>query len=132
MTRTFANRSAVGIISAALALGIAAPAGAATARDRATARPVAPARNSPGPATLIRCTPFTFRLVICAEPGDYGVPQAPKTANVSPTPTRIATHSNGFDWSNAGFGAAALVLIGIGVGGIRAATSSRARHAATS
>jgi hypothetical protein len=51
--------------------------------------------------------------------------------NATPAPTvvHVVTHSGGFDWGDAGIGAAAaLVLLGIGLTATRAATNSRRRH----
>jgi hypothetical protein len=51
------------------------------------------------------------------------------TASPAPTVVRVVTHSGGFDWGDAGIGAGtALVLLGIGLIGTRAATNSRRRH----
>ena len=58
-----------------------------------------------------------------------GATLAHGTASPAPTVVRVVTHSGGFDWGDAGIGAAAaLVLIGIGLIATRAATTSRRRH----
>jgi hypothetical protein len=61
-------------------------------------------------------------------PGVFG-PNPPRADNVG-TGAPDSTNSNrGFDWGDAGIGAGAfLVLLGIGLGALRAATTSRTRR----
>ena len=55
--------------------------------------------------------------------------RADSAAFTPPRVVRVATHSSGFDWGDAGIGAgASLVLLAIGLAGARAATKSRKRH----
>jgi hypothetical protein len=153
MSRAFAIRGAAGIVSTALALGAAAPAASAEPVHRTWAGRAAAARTSSvgsatshsglrgvgysptSQATADPCNPFALTLEICAAgPAGvgYGVPSASSTPSARPTPARVVTHSSGFDWGYGAIGAATLVLVGIGVGGVRAATNNRTRHTATS
>jgi hypothetical protein len=151
MTRALATRRAVGIVSTALVLGIAAPAASARGLDRPSTGPAAtaatssylPATNRVGlgdlgysptsRATPDICDPFSPALEICAAGGGYGVSNASNTPSARPSRTAAVNHSRGFDWGDAAIGAAAtMVLVGIGLGGVRAATNNRSRHAAAS
>jgi hypothetical protein len=150
MGHTFAIRGAAGVVSTALALSIGAPAASAGPPDRTSSAPAAAARTSSGPAASGQsgvsdrgyspispfspdpCSPFSWTLKICADGASYSVPNASNTPSPRPTPARVVTHSSDFDWSEAAIGAATLVLLAIGIGGIRTATNKRTRHAATS
>jgi hypothetical protein len=47
----------------------------------------------------------------------------------TPTVVRVVAHSDGFHWADAGIGAgASLVLVGVGLAGMWAATTSRKRN----
>ena len=62
-------------------------------------------------------------------PNKSGATLPQGTASPAPTVVRVVTHSGGFDWGDAGIGAAAaLVLLGVGLTAARAATNSRRRH----
>jgi hypothetical protein len=62
-------------------------------------------------------------------PNEAGATLTHGTASPAPTVVRVVTHPGGFDWGDAGIGAAAaLALIGIGLIATRAATTSRRRH----
>jgi hypothetical protein len=51
------------------------------------------------------------------------------TGSTAPTVVRVVAHSADFHWGDAGIGAgASLVLVGVGLAGMRAATNSRKRH----
>jgi hypothetical protein len=141
MSPTFPIRSIAAIVSTALALGTAAPAASANRAHRALAARAATSNT----ASWQPCSPFVPTLQICAiGPGGvaYGAggPSAPiaPTAQptgqppAQPTPVRVVAHDGGFDWGYGAIGVATLVLVGIGVGGVRVATNNRARHAATS
>jgi hypothetical protein len=135
MSRRFPIRSVAAIVATALALGTAAPAASANPAHRASTGRSAAAQT----ASFQPCSPFALTLEICAVgPGgvSYGVPSAPSTPSAQPvaqpTPVRVVAHDSGFDWGYGAIGAAALLLVGIGVGGVRLAANNRARHAATS
>jgi hypothetical protein len=134
MSRTFATRGAAWIVSTAIALSVAAPAAAAAGTSR-----VPPTTGHSGfsylgaLATTPGCNPFYPPLRICATPFSSDVSNASNTPSALPTAAPVVTHSSGFDWGDAAIGAAAtMVLVGVGLGGIRAATSSHHRHTATS
>lgn len=137
MSRAFVNRSAAAIISTALALSISAPAAAAAGTSR-----VPPTTGHSGFSDLgylptsratPECNPFYPPLQICAAAFSYDVPNASNAPSARPTAVPVVTHSSGFDWGDAAIGAAAtMVLVGVGLGGIRAATGNHHRHAATS
>lgn len=62
-------------------------------------------------------------------PGVFG-PNPPRVSNAGREAAHITSSGRGFDWGDAGIGAGAfLVLLGIGLAGLRAATSSRTRRA---
>lgn len=137
MSRAFVNRSAAAIISTALALSISAP--AAAAAGTLSVPPTTghsgfsdlgyllTSRGTPG------CNPFYPPLQICAAAFSYDVSNASNTPSAPPTAVPLVTHTSGFDWGDAAIGAAAtMVLVGVGLGGIRAATGNHHRHAATS
>jgi hypothetical protein len=51
------------------------------------------------------------------------------TGSTAPTVVRVVAHSDGFHWADAGIGAgASLLLVGVGLAGMRAATNSRRRN----
>ena len=55
--------------------------------------------------------------------------RADSAAVAPPRVVRVATHTSGFDWGDAGIGAgASLLLLAIGLTGARAATTSRKRQ----
>jgi hypothetical protein len=104
----------------------------------------APVRANPDQQTATAAT--TYRgpcSEICSgSAGSYGSTGQPArtpvqggatlphdTASLAPTVVRVVPHSGGFDWGDAGIGAAAaLVLLGIGLAATRAATTGRRRH----
>jgi hypothetical protein len=131
MSRTFATRGAAWIVSTAIALSVAAP-----AADAAGTSNVPPTTGHSGFSYLGAthgCNPFYPPLRICATALSYDVSNASNTPNALPIAVPVVTHSSGFDWGDAAIGAAAtIVLVGVGLGGIRAATNSHDRHAAAS
>jgi len=149
MGHSLTIRGAAGIVSTALALGIGAPDASAKQLHRASAQPAASARTSSAPAASSQsgmtgwryspsrpfnpdpCSPFSATLEICAG-ASYVMPSASNPPSARPTPTRVVTHGSDVDWGDATIGAATLVLVAIGIGGVRSATNSRTRHAATS
>jgi uncharacterized protein with LGFP repeats len=67
--------------------------------------------------------PYGPRPRWVAAPGLYG------TGSTAPMVVRAVAHSGGFHWADAGIGAgASLVLVGVGLAGMRAATNSRKRN----
>lgn len=62
-------------------------------------------------------------------PGVFG-PNPPRVSNAGTGAAHITASNRGFDWGDAGIGAgASLILLGIGLAGLRAATTSRTRRA---
>jgi hypothetical protein len=62
-------------------------------------------------------------------PGVFG-PNPTRVSNAGTGAAHITTPDPAFDWGDAGIGAgASLILLGIGLGGVRAATTSRTRRA---
>jgi hypothetical protein len=134
MSRTFATRGAAWIVSTAIALSVAAPAAAEAGTSR-----VPPTTGHSGFSdvgylpTTRDCNPFYPPLQICAAAFSYDVSNASNTPSATPTAVPVVTHSSSFDWGDATIGAAAaVVLVGAGLGGFRAATGHHHRHAATS
>jgi hypothetical protein len=83
-------------------------------------------------AGIQACSPFALTLEICAiGPGgvNYGAPSASSTPNAQPVPVPAVTGSTGSTWGYVAIGAATLLLVAIGVGGLRVATNNRARPA---
>jgi hypothetical protein len=148
MGHNFAIRAAAGAVSTALLLGIGATAATASPRHRAPSAPVAATRVSsaapagsqrglpdPGssPVSLYSqdpCSPFSLTLRICADGLTYDASHASDPPSARPTPRLGARGTS--DWADAAIGAALLVLVAIGIGGIRTATNHRTRHPATS
>ena len=61
-------------------------------------------------------------------PGVFG-PNPPRVSSVGTGAAHSTSSNRGFDWGDAGIGAgASLVLLGIGLGAVRAATTSRTRR----
>lgn len=60
-------------------------------------------------------------------PGVFG-PNSPRVSNAGTGAAHITASDRGFDWGDAGIGAgASLILLAIGLAGLRAATTSRTR-----
>ena len=64
-----------------------------------------------------------------SRPRSIALSSAYKTASIPPTVVRVVTHSDGFDWGDAGIGAGGtLALTLIALGGVLAATNRRSRQ----
>ena len=106
---TTTHRIATGIVTA-LALAAAAPA-SATPWDPSSRDPFIPIRPAPEPAMI-----------------------APAPSHASKGPVVVITERNGFDWSDAGIGAAgglALAMLGLGGGVVVSQRRGRTRHGTT-
>ena len=81
----------------------------------------APVQPNPDEQTVRRASADTGPCSeVCAGGGSGSVPA---------TTVRVVTRDGSFDWADAGIGAgASLVLFGVGLAGVRAATNSRDRH----
>jgi hypothetical protein len=113
------------VTAIALAAGaIAAPAAAAAPVGGALVRHAQLTQSAPAAASAP--TPLTY-----ARQDKQAVPSSPSPASVnsSPTAAPTATPSGGFDWGDAGIGAAGgLALSIVGIGGALALSGRRTRR----
>ncbi|MGZ6565399.1 MAG: hypothetical protein ACXVHB_29110 [Solirubrobacteraceae bacterium] len=111
---------------------IAATHGSALVRPNADQQTATAATTYPGPCSEI-CSggagSYGSTSQLARTPDKSGATLPHGNVNPAPTVVRVVTHPGGFDWGDAGIGAAAaLVLIGIGLTATRAATNTRRRH----
>lgn len=111
---------------------IAAIHGSALVRPNPDEQTATAATTHPGPCSEV-CSggagSYGSTSQLATTPDQSGATLSHRTASPAPAVVRVVTHSGGFDWGDAGIGAAAaLVLLGIGLTTARAATTSRRRH----
>ena len=111
---------------------IAATHGSALVQPNPDEQTATAATTYPGPCSEV-CSggagSYGSTSQLATTPDKSGATLPNGTANPAPAVVRVVTHSGGFDWGDAGIGgAAALVLLGIGLTAARAATNSRRRH----
>jgi hypothetical protein len=87
--------------------------------------------RSYGERTQLAQTPGRSAAGLPNDPGQRSVAVTGQygTGSTPPTVGRTVAHSAGFHWADAGIGAgASLLLVCVGLAGMRAATNSRQRH----
>lgn len=117
-TQRIARVTAIALTAGA----VAAPVASAYPPRVASGQPVAASSNSAAQAPQQKAVVYTRQ-------DKQLVPSSPSNVNAAPASTPAGTGSDGFDWADAGIGAAGGLMISIvGIGGALAVSQRRTRR----